>query len=114
MPRPKKAPKLDLAEALRLMVADYAPNPTRAVRSQSFIKILHRHLAEELDSRLTPWARKSRGVYVNEEAKLLGVAKDKSVDVAVIDPQNGPLLIIGARSQMSSIGGPGRSSAICG
>ena len=63
MPRPKKTPKLDLAEALRLMVADYTSNPTKAVRSQSFIKILHRHLAEELDSRLTPWARKSRGVY---------------------------------------------------
>lgn len=104
MARSRKPPKLDLAEALRLMAADYRLSPTKAVRSQSFIKILHRHLAEELESRLTPWARKSRSVYVKEEAKLLGVAKDKSVDVAVIDPQNGPLLIIGARSQMSSIG----------
>lgn len=104
MARSRKPPKLDLAEALRLMAADYRLNPTKAVRSHSFIKILHRHLAEELESRLTPWARKSRSVYVKEEAKLLGVAKDKSVDVAVIDPQNGPLLIIGARSQMSSIG----------
>ncbi len=104
MAKPKKPPKIDLAEALRLMAADYRLNPTKAVRSQSFIKFLHRHLADELESRLTPWAKKSRGVYVKEEAKLLGVAKDKSVDVAVIDPQNGPLLIIGARSQMSSIG----------
>ena len=81
----------------------YQTDPSKAVHSQTFIKLLHRHLAEDLDSRLTKWAKKSRGVYVKEEAKLLGVAKDKSVDVAVIDPQNGPLLIIGARSQMSSI-----------
>lgn len=103
-PRSKRPPKLDLAEALRLMTAEYQANPSKAVRSQAFIKHLHRHLAEELDSRLTRWARKTRGVHVKKEAKLLGVAKDKSVDVAVIDPQNGPLLIIGARSQMSSVG----------
>lgn len=101
---PKKPARLDLAGALQLMGDEYRADPSKAVRSQGFIQHLHRYLAEDLDSRLTTWAKKSRGVYVKREAKLLGVAKDKSVDVAVIDPQNGPLLIVGVRSQMSSIG----------
>lgn len=96
--------RMDLADALLAMGKDYRADPVKAVRSQEFINHLHDYLADHLESRLTRWARKSRGVYVKKEAKLLGVAKDKNVDVAVIDPQNGPLLIIGARSQMSSIG----------
>lgn len=73
MAKPKKPPKIDLAEALRLMAADYRLNPTKAVRSQSFIKFLHRHLADELESRLTPWAKKSRGVY---EERLFPLGRD--------------------------------------
>ena len=103
MPTKAKA-RISLADALLAMGTEYRADPEKAVRSQGFINHLHDYLADDLDSRLTRWARKSRGVYVRKEAKLLGVAKDKSVDVAVIDPQNGPLLIIGARSQMSSIG----------
>lgn len=102
--RTKVKGRMDLADALLAMGKDYRADPVKAVRSQTFINHLHDHLADDLESRLTRWARKSRGVYVKKEAKLLGVAKDKNVDVAVIDPQNGPLLIIGARSQMSSIG----------
>jgi len=108
--------RLDLAEALQLMGAEYRADPEKAVTSQGFIKILHRHLAEDLDSRLTKWARKTRGVHVKEEAGLLGVAKDKNVDVAVIDPLNGPLLLVGVRSQMSSIGknAPGYFEGVIG
>lgn len=100
----KTQDRINLADALVAMGNDYRADPVKAVRSQEFINHLHDYLADDLDSRLTRWARKSRGVHVKKEAKLLGVAKDKNVDVAVIDPQNGPLLIVGARSQMSSIG----------
>lgn len=112
----KSKDRIDLADALVAMGRDYRADPVKAVRSQGFINHLHDYLADDLDSRLTKWARKSRGVYVKKEAKLLGVAKDKNVDVAVIDPQNGPLLIIGARSQMSSIGNnvPGYFEGVIG
>lgn len=112
----KTTGRLNLADALVAMGRDYRADPVKAVRSQGFINHLHDHLADDLESRLTKWARRSRGVYVKKEAKLLGVAKDKNVDVAVIDPQNGPLLIVGARSQMSSIGNnvPGYFEGVIG
>lgn len=95
---------MDLDEALRLMGVDYRADPNRAVRSQSFIRYLHEYLASSLESRLTPWARNTRGIYVKQEASIIGSAKPKDVDVAVIDPSNGPLMLIGVRSQMSSVG----------
>lgn len=55
---------------------------------------------------LTKFAVKKRKIKVisgNKEAKILGATKPKDVDVAVIDPENGPLVIIGVRSQMSSV-----------
>lgn len=90
-------------DVLTDMHALYLDNPVKAVRGQGFIKILHGHIAEELESRLTPWAIK-RGIYIKPEAKIYGSHKPKNVDVAVIDPTNGPLLAVGVRSQMSSIG----------
>jgi hypothetical protein len=94
---------MDLPEALRLMGVDYRADPEKAVRSQSFIKRLHDYLADALDARLTPWA-KTRGIYVKKEANIIGSAKPKDVDVTVIDPFNGPLMLVGVRSQMSSVG----------
>ena len=38
------------------------------------------------------------------EGKILGSGKPKDVDVVVMDPDNGPLVLVGVRSQMSSIG----------
>jgi hypothetical protein len=81
----------------------YKANPVAAVRGQGFIKELHRLLADELTDRLTPAAKRA-GVRVVEEARLLGSHKPKDVDVAVIDKNNGPLVIVGVRSQMSSVG----------
>lgn len=86
------------------MGVDYRKDPNKAVRSQSFIKYLHGYLADQLDARLTAWARNSRGIWVQKEASIIGSAKPKDVDVAVIDPQNGPLMLVNVRSQMSSIG----------
>jgi hypothetical protein len=85
------------------MGKDYRADPEKAVRGQGFIRHLHGYLAEALDARLTDWARK-RGIYVKKEALIIGSAKPKDLDVAVIDPENGPLLLVGVRSQMSSVG----------
>lgn len=94
---------MTLDECLLKMSEVYSSNPVTAVRGQSFIKLLHSYLAEEVSSRLTKGAKK-RGIKVVEEATIYGAHKSKDVDVAVVDPANGPLLLIGVRSQMSSIG----------
>ncbi len=85
------------------MDALYQADPVAAVRSQGFIKILHKHIADDLRGRIHPAAVRS-GVTVVEEATLFGSHKPKNVDIAVIHPNNGPLMVIGVRSQMSSIG----------
>ena len=81
----------------------YRANPTKAVRGQKFIKLLHNYIGSQLEHRLTTFAL-NRGIRVQYEAKVLGSTKPKNVDVAVIDPENGPLILIGVRSQMSSTG----------
>lgn len=93
---------MDIADVLKEMHAVYAADPVVAVRGQAFIKLLHEHIAQELESRLTPWAQR-RGVYIKKEAMIFGSHKPKDVDVAVIDPTNGPLVMVGVRSQMSSV-----------
>lgn len=92
-----------LAEALKEMHRLYSDDPVRAVRGQHFIKTLHGHIAAELKQRLHPDAVRA-GVYVKEEAAILGSHKSKDVDVAVMHPTSGPLLLVGVRSQMSSVG----------
>ena len=93
---------MDLNRTLTEMHNIYAEDPKKAVRSQGFIKSLHKGLAEDLDALLTPAARK-RNITVVEEATIFGSHKPKDVDVSVIDPQNGPLIMVGVRSQMSSV-----------
>lgn len=92
-----------LADVLRDMKAKYDADPVKAVRGQGFIKMLHRYVADDLRSRLTDEARK-QGVEVKEEAKIFGSHKPKDADVAVIHPDNGVLMSIGVRSQMTSVG----------
>ncbi|AIY02981.1 hypothetical protein ART_3382 [Arthrobacter sp. PAMC 25486] len=94
----------ELQQCLLDMKTDFWADPEVAVRSQSFIKTFHRYIAEELRSRLTAAASKKHGIKVVEEAKIFGSFKSKDVDVAVIHPTNGPLMLIGVRSQMSSVG----------
>ena len=84
------------------MKSIYAEGIDAAVRSQRFIKVLHRAIASEIEVRLTDVARKE-GIRVEAEAKLHGSFKDKDVDISVIHPTNGPLILCGVRSQMSSI-----------
>lgn len=80
----------------------YENDPEAAVRSQEFIQRFHQFIANDLNGFLTPQAKKA-GVRVVQEAKIFGSFKSKDVDVAVIHPENGPLLLVGVRSQMSSI-----------
>lgn len=94
---------MDLIESLKAMREIYEANPLKAVRGQAFINVLHLYLGEQLTARISPEGKK-RGLEVRMEPSILGSHKPKNVDVAVIDPDNGPLLLIGVRSQMSSIG----------
>jgi hypothetical protein len=112
---------LPLSSMLTAMGASYRADPVKAVRSSDFIKYLHRYIGTQLDARLTKFAKKRRikVVYSDEqevtmkgsrtkivktrEAHILSSTKPKNVDVAVVDPENGPLVIIGVRSQMSSV-----------
>lgn len=94
---------VDLQSVLQEMGEDYRLDPMRAVRSQSFIRLLHTYLVSQLNVRLTRFATR-RGISVHTEAKILGSTKPKDVDVVLLDPENGPLVIIGIRSQMSSVG----------
>lgn len=95
------AAKLDAC--LTSMNADFKKDPMKAVRSQSFIRFLHAYLHDDLKSRLAKFGTK-RGVEVKLEPKVMGSHRPKDMDVAVVDPVNGPMMLIGVRSQMSSIG----------
>ena len=90
-------------EMLQEMGKLYRLDPELAVRGQGFIKLLHAYVGEQLDARLTKFARR-RGIKVIKEATILGSTKPKDEDVSVIDPESGPLVLVGVRSQMSSVG----------
>lgn len=95
--------KMTLPDTLAEMHRLYVNDPVKAVRGQHFIKALHGYIAYQLNERLHPSAKR-QGVYVKEEATILGSHKSKDVDVAVMHPTSGPLLLVGVRSQMSSVG----------
>lgn len=106
MTRDKKNPPTKITTldaALAQMDRLYRDDPVTAVRGQHFIKTLHGYIATSLDQRLHPTARK-QGVKVVEEATILGSHKTKDVDIAIVHPQSGPLVLTGVRSQMSSVG----------
>ena len=93
---------MGLDDCLREMSKIYFANPRKAVRSQKFIRELHSYIADLLQSRLHPKAVRQE-ITVIQEAKLFGSHKPKDVDVAVVHPKNGPLVVVGVRSQMSSV-----------
>jgi hypothetical protein len=93
----------NIEETLSVMQAIYSRDPVAAVRGQYFIKTLHGYIADDLRSRLHPQAIKAK-VEVQEESTVFGSHKTKDVDVAIIHPTSGPLVLVGVRSQMSSIG----------
>lgn len=92
-----------LDEVLSRMKDIFEADPEAAVRSQEFIQTFHSFVAADLRAFLTAKASRA-GVRVVEEAKIFGSYKSKDVDVAVVHPTNGPLILAGVRSQMSSVG----------
>ncbi|MBN2020694.1 MAG: hypothetical protein JW749_10785 [Sedimentisphaerales bacterium] len=89
----------DLQNTLIEMKRLYESDPKKAVRSQEMIKLLHDFSVQEL-KRL---GISEKEVTIRTEARIFGSHKPKEVDVAVIHPQAGPLIVISLRSQMSSI-----------
>ena len=87
----------NLINCLTTMKHTYLSNPTVAVRGQGFINLLHDYCVDELVSVGVPRER------IFKEATIFGSHKPKDVDVAVIDEVNGPFIIVGIRSQMSSV-----------
>jgi len=103
MPWSRQERITQLDSALNKMLEIFTLDPENAVRSQEFIQTFHNFIADDLRSFLTDRAINA-GIKVIEEAKIFGSFKAKDVDVAVVHPINGPLIMIGVRSQMSSIG----------
>jgi hypothetical protein len=91
--------KQTLITCLQQMKAIYLDAPTSSVRSQAFIDPLHDYCISELHK-----VGIVEGDFrIIKEATIYGSHKPKDVDVAVIENINGPQIIIGIRSQMSSV-----------
>lgn len=88
----------NLMSCLVEMKQTYLADPTVSVRGQGFINLLHDYCVDELASINIPREK------IFKEATVFGSHKPKDVDVAVIDKVNGPFIIVGIRSQMSSVG----------
>src|SRR3989338_5374032 len=91
--------KEKLNQTLSEMKETFLADPNTAVRGQNFIKQLHEYCIAELIERGFTGELTPKG-----EIKVLTSPKFKDIDVAVVHPTSGPLLIIGVRSQMSSLG----------
>jgi hypothetical protein len=81
------------------MKQTYLNDPNASVRSQSFINVLHDLCVSELNTLGIDDTKYT----ILKEATIYGSHKPKDVDVAVIENINGPQIIIGIRSQMSSV-----------
>lgn len=88
-----------LETTLTEMKAVFQTNPVAAIRGQNFIKLLHNYCIQELRVR----GIEKPGLSLNGEIKVLTSHKFKDMDVALVHPTSGPLLIVCVRSQMSSL-----------
>ncbi|MCL2046499.1 MAG: hypothetical protein FWG88_08960 [Oscillospiraceae bacterium] len=89
----------NLIDCLDEMKDIYLAAPNASVRSGAFISVLHEYCISELfNVGIT-----KKHFSIKREAKIYGSHKPKNVDVAVIENINGPQIIIGLRSQMSSV-----------
>ncbi len=89
----------ELTECLQKMKVVYLNDPIVSVRNQTFINVLHDYCISELHN----VGITDNSFQIIKEATIFGSHKQKDVDVAVIENINGPQIIIGIRSQMSSI-----------
>lgn len=115
-----------LRKCLCEMKATYLSDPTAAVRGSGFINRLHEYCVTELHEALQTWRVQKiplkdmalpsgRPHYptaridphrfqLMREATLFGSHKNKDEDIALTHYANGPQIVIGVRSQMSSVG----------
>ena len=115
-----------LVECLDAMKMTYLADPTSAVRSSSFIYHLHDYCLNELYAAIgaakvqkielqdmkTPSGRPNypnvpidpQRLQLMQEATLFGSHKNKDEDIVLAHYANGPQIVIGIRSQMSSVG----------
>jgi len=91
--------KQRLNDCLQQMKAIYLNDSVASVRSQAFINVLHDYCIAELHD----VGIGDDSFQILKEATIFGSHKRKDVDVAVIEDINGPQIIIGIRSQMSSV-----------
>jgi hypothetical protein len=89
-----------LLATLGAMRAEVVTDPDKAVRSQRFIRMLHEVCVAELAAHVAANDR----VRVVPECNIFGARTAKDVDIGVLDKDNGPLILVGVRSQMSSVG----------
>ncbi len=76
----------------------YKRDRQKAIRGKYFIELLHKYCCNYLISNYNIPSE-----FIKTEYKLYGAYKTKVIDVGVIHPQAGPLIVITVRSQMSSI-----------
>lgn len=93
--------KENLDHVLAEMKNVFINDRNAAIRGQVFIKMLHNFCISELEKR--GFSGKNGELRPEGEVKVLTSHKFKDIDVAVIHPTSGPLLVIGVRSQMSSL-----------
>ena len=115
-----------LTKCLAEMKDLYLNNPISSVRGSNFIFPLHRYCVVQLQEAiadnvkiqyipLQDMARpsgnphypkipiESRGYQIMQEATIFGSHKNKDVDIVLSQYANGPQIMIGVRSQMSSV-----------
>ena len=89
--------KSELTKTLSEMKRVYTKNPENAVRSKKFIQKLQEYCASELKKRVD-----ASNVKTKTEVKLQTPYSAKRVDVVSIMVDNGPMIAISVKSQMSS------------
>lgn len=117
--------KRNLINVLTAMKQTYLENPVQSVRGSSFIYHLHNYCIQELSSAVKdgqiqiidyddmvlssnkPHYPKvqidPRKLQLMPEATLFGSHKNKDEDISLTHYANGPQIVIGIRSQMSSV-----------
>ena len=115
-----------LIDTLAAAKQQYISDPVQAVRGEAFIFHIHRYCVEELYKAIGPDKVQvidvadmkqptgrphyptvdidPRKYQLMQEATLFGSHKNKDEDIALTHYANGPMIAIGVRSQMSSVG----------
>ena len=115
-----------LTSCLAEMKQVYLADPTKSVRGSNFIFPLHRYcvsqlrmaISDETPIQVIPYEKMAcprgqphypsvpiepKGYQLMQEATLFGSHKNKDADIVLSHYTNGPQIIIGVRSQMSSV-----------